>query len=130
MRMNGTVLRAEISLSEPHEERERDATVRFMEPKSVSGLTVTRKNGTVEATLGGTVMKDLDCTPLLYVTELFSTGGSVTLAEVAELDGEKVTELNVTNGEEVYTVFVTSDGLPRRIVSGEMTVDIVWIECE
>jgi hypothetical protein len=96
----------------------------------MSGLTVTRKNGITETTLGDMTLVGLDGAALLKTTELFSTGGTVLSAEATELDGKKLTHLTVSSENEAYEIWLDSIGLPKRITSGGLTVDVVWIECE
>ena len=128
--MNGASLRAKMELMPIAEGKKRDANIVFLSPESVEGLSVSRKNGETQATLGDFVPSGLDCDALLFVTELFSTEGEVAAAETDELDGERVTRLSVLKEDCSYTVWLKRDGLPRRIVSGNMTVDVIWIETE
>ncbi len=128
--MNGTRLRAEMELMPMCEGKVRDARLVFLSPDSMKGLSVLRKDGETEVILGDFTPVGIDGESLLRVTELFSTCGSVATAETDELDGEKITRLSVTAEDGIYTVWLTRDGLPKRIVSGNMTVDVIWIEAE
>ncbi len=128
--MNGTRLRAKMELMPLEEGKERDASLVFLSPKGMAGLSVVRKDGKTQVTLGEFKLTELDGDALLSATELFSTYGSVASAETEELDGECVTRLSVINGSETYTVWLTRVGLPRRIACKDMTVDVIWIESE
>ena len=128
--MNGTSLRAKMELMPITEGKKRDADLVFLSPESVAGLSVSRKSGETRATLGDFEPSGLDCDALLFATELFSTEGKASTAEPDELNGERVTRLSVVNEESSYTVWLTRDGLPKRIASENMTVDVIWMETE
>lgn len=127
--MNGTTLRAEMELMPIEDGKERDASLVFTSPESMSGLSVYRRNGEVSASLGDFKLS-VPNSALLYVTELFSTRGTVISAETETVDGESLTKLSVKADGEMYTVWLTYNGLPRKILHENMTVDIVWLESE
>ncbi len=128
--MNGTSVGAEMELMPQKDGALRDARLDFISPDSMKGISVQRIDGETRAILGELELTGKDVEALLRATELFSTGGSIVSAETDRLDGESVTRLSARGESGSFTVWLTRDGLPRRIEAEGMTVDVVWIEAE
>jgi len=102
-----------------------DVIMKLTSPEAVLGTEIKRVNGEASVSRGDISLKS---EAFLAVAELFRLDGDVISAEPSELDGKKLTKMHVLSGNENYEVYLSENNTPSRIVSGELTVDVIWFE--
>lgn len=126
---NGTVARANLSLGKPTTDGSpRDAEITFSAPDTLSGITVTRKNGEVMLSLGELSVPSGVGEGFISIADLFSISGTLFSAELCELGGKKATLVKITDSDTIYEIYVSESSLPLRIVKDSLTLDVVWFE--
>jgi len=117
---NGCRIGAVMNISE-----EGDIALTLTSPESVKGTEIKRTGGEITVTRG-----ELASSAAAYLTaaELFRLEGNVISAEPVELDGKKLTQIAVSSQGREYEVFLSENNAPVRIVSDDVTVDVIWFE--
>lgn len=128
--INDTNFTGTVAAGAATENTPRDVRLIFESPKSLSGISVERKNGETLTSFEGITLPT-DSSRWLEIAELFSLGGTVASAKSSIVGGTPCTLVTVTakNGEK-YSVYIDKTGLPLRIC-GELwgkpfTLDVIF----
>lgn len=93
----------------------RDVHITFEDPKSLSGISIERKNGIMTTSLDG-IVASFDSTRWLAIAELFELRGTVTSAKNTTLGGTNCILADVkAKNEKNYSVYIDKNGFPLRI---------------
>lgn len=117
---------ARISLGPPtNDGTPRDATLTFLSPEHLAGITLTRKSGKA-AVSSGDITLPFDM--LSYPIDLFSLNGSVISVELTTLGQKKATLVKLESDGRLYEIYVSENDVPLKISDGHTRIDVVWFE--
>lgn len=100
-------------------EADKTLTLEITAPSTLGGITLCKKNGTLQTRLGALTIDSNYAERLFAVSSLFDIDATVTKSSVCEMDGKKLNHIEASSSSgQKYTLFLYPDsGLPRRICS-------------
>ena len=112
----------------------RDVSLTFNYPDSLGGISVSRVDGKVTASLGEVIIDDPEISGWLEIENFFNIEADVKDTYVTEIDGTKVNYIEaVSDDDRTYGIYLIPDtGHPRRICGSiggmETVMDVIWFE--
>ena len=131
--LDGQTATARLSVS-PVGESDKNIKLEFTSPDSLSGLIIERSFGKTYAHLGDLVFFGSTCESYLNLAELFCIEGKISEIQAEKIGTTDTTRLTIiTDSSDIYRVYLTQNGEPRRIISEKsgkrFVLDILAFEC-
>ena len=100
-------------------ETDKVITLEITSPSTLEGITLCKKNGTLQTKLGSLSLDSSHAARLFAVSSLFDIDATVTKSTVTEIDGKKLNHIEASSSSgQKYTLFLYPEsGLPYRICS-------------